>query len=174
MIHCRIRRQRGLKNLAVLFLFVATLLMYASSVAYWVSLLLNAIGLFNIVQSYGVQLACQAHFLLLSSFNPTHSPPDTCTSSEYGLRGAVRGLTLCAPTIILAINVRFRPRWDLRVLSGNIYRTGGSGRRDSVVEGMGALATLYPSAWLMSYPTLDNVLYVSSLPLLIHFFRTRS
>ena len=97
--------QHGLRRPGALVLFLATLLMYASAVFYWVSLLLNAVGVYNIVQAYEVQFHCQARLCELRSSGQLPSSND-CLYNYYGLPGTIRGLTLCAPTIILSVNVR--------------------------------------------------------------------
>ena len=105
--------QRGLRRPGVLFLFLATLLMYASAVVYWVGLLLNTIGVYNVVQAYGSQLHCQA-LVCEADAGLIAPPPGDCPSGHYGLAGAIRALTLCAPTIILAVNVRTLFRFHVR------------------------------------------------------------
>ena len=79
--------------------------MYASTVIYWVALLLNAVGLFNVVQLYSFQNFCQ-----LAQRDPWwRSGIPSCDLNDYGLSGTIRGMTVCAPTIILAVNVGRAP-----------------------------------------------------------------
>ncbi|KAI0739960.1 hypothetical protein C8Q80DRAFT_206216 [Daedaleopsis nitida] len=81
-------------------------LMYISAVTDWATHLIDILGYHDVVQAYTAQLQCQTTNIPAysgsSSVNTTDTP---CTYLSFGLSGSVHALTLCAPTIILAVNV---------------------------------------------------------------------
>ncbi|PIL24748.1 hypothetical protein GSI_12634 [Ganoderma sinense ZZ0214-1] len=71
----------------------------------WATLLFNVIGYYDVAQAYAAQLQCQCTtdeavpIIAISPGTPS------CSLSGFGLPGAIHGLTVCAPTIILTFNV---------------------------------------------------------------------
>ncbi|KAM5536523.1 hypothetical protein V8D89_009800 [Ganoderma adspersum] len=83
------------------------LLMYASTVLHWTTLLLNVIGYYNLAQAYAAQLFCQCTNgdTCIAICPVIVSPKLSCTMDSFGISGAMHGLTVCVPTGILTINV---------------------------------------------------------------------
>ncbi|TFK82405.1 hypothetical protein K466DRAFT_500392 [Polyporus arcularius HHB13444] len=79
--------------------------MYASTVTYWVILVLNAIGYYHAAQAYWSQFNCQCLAASIWSVVQTSGVQDNCTHLQFGLPGAMHALTTCVPTIILTVNV---------------------------------------------------------------------
>ncbi|KAI0739929.1 hypothetical protein C8Q80DRAFT_1274953 [Daedaleopsis nitida] len=77
-------------------------LMYISVVTDWAAHLIDTLGYQDVVQAYTTQLQCQISNIDGFSSNTIDIP---CTYLSFGLAPSVHALTLCAPTIILAVNV---------------------------------------------------------------------
>lgn len=86
--------------------------MYGAAALHWAILLLNVIGYYNVAEAYAAQLLCQCtnrdvcRGICPAEIEWSYMEPPSCSFSSFGIPGTVHGLTVCAPTIILMINVR--------------------------------------------------------------------
>ena len=79
--------------------------MYASAAFHWAILFLNVMGYHELVQAYAEQINCQCSSGWFCLYGNPYRPGRACSVIDYGLSGSVHGLTLCAPTVTLTINV---------------------------------------------------------------------
>lgn len=80
-------------------------MMYASAVLHWTTLLFDVIGYYNVTQAYAAQFLCQCTTDETVQIKTLLPSTPSCSMSSFGLPGAVHGLTVCAPSIILTFNV---------------------------------------------------------------------
>ncbi len=118
MIVLIICSQKGLRRRATVILLTVIFIMYVSTAATWSTHLLNAVGYHTVVQAYSAQMRCQCQLASRWDVSSVNSWPEMCPSFGYGLPGPIHALTLCAPTIILSVNVRSSSLrgWHLRAL----------------------------------------------------------
>ncbi|PIL28291.1 hypothetical protein GSI_09579 [Ganoderma sinense ZZ0214-1] len=88
--------RKGLREPQNSILLMVILLMYASAVLHWVTLLLNVIGYYNVSRAYATQMLCQCtNGDTCRLLCPVILAPEvTCTMNSFGLPGAVHGLAV--------------------------------------------------------------------------------
>nr|VWO99526.1 Uncharacterized protein [Ganoderma boninense] len=97
--------RKGLRRPPVFILFVVVVVMYASAALHWATLLFNVIGYYDVAQAYAAQLKCQCTTDEAVPIVAISPGTPSCSLSGFGLPGAAHGLAVCAPTIILTLNV---------------------------------------------------------------------
>ena len=139
--------------------------MYASAILHWTTLLLNVVGYYNVARAYAAQLLCQStsgdtcRLLCPIILAPTLS----CTMISFGIPGSVHGLTVCAPTALLTLNVRL-PFSTGRYTYLNRTIPDSPRRRHRMVACVGHLASQYDRADNLHHPARHDVWYVHHLP----------
>ncbi|RDX40293.1 hypothetical protein OH76DRAFT_361418 [Lentinus brumalis] len=108
--------RKGLRNRSTLILLGTMYAMYASTMGYWVILVLNAIGYYQAAQAYGLQFHCQCLAASFWNVVDTYPMESTCTHLQFGLSGTMQALTTCVSTIILTVNVGSFLCWSIRLL----------------------------------------------------------
>ncbi|TBU54604.1 hypothetical protein BD310DRAFT_969713 [Dichomitus squalens] len=95
--------RRGSVHVQVMALLAVMLVMYASAAFHWGILLLSTTGYYELVQAYVSEALSVCGSASALSTTPMSYPSEP--GFTYGLPGVVHGLTLCAPTGILTLNV---------------------------------------------------------------------
>ena len=139
--------------------------MYASAILHWTTLLLNVIGYYNVARAYAAQLLRQStsgdtcRLLCPIILALTLS----CTMISFGIPGSVHGLTVCAPTALLTLNVRL-PFSIGRHMYLNRTSPDSPWRRCRMVACMGHLASQHDRADNLHHSTRHGVWYAHHLP----------